>query len=64
MDMTLDEYLAEVDAWKAKAIVELAGMSPEQRAIESRELREWLEARIGTKLPDPTRRSGRSAPSE
>jgi len=62
MQYLAQEALTEIDDWKAKAIEEMADLTPEQRAAESRELRAWLEGRIGT-LPDSFPRTGPARPN-
>ena len=49
--MTLDDYLAEVDLWKEAAERETRGLSAAEREAHYREVRAWLEAKIGRPLP-------------
>jgi hypothetical protein len=50
MEMTLDEYLAEIDRWKQPLSDRTLGMTAAERAEVDQEARAWLEARIGRTL--------------
>jgi len=50
MEMTLDEYLAEIDRWKQAVSDRTLPLSPEARAEHDREARAWLEAKLGRRL--------------
>jgi hypothetical protein len=49
-EQTLDEYLAEVDRWKNAVSDRLRSLPAKERLAKYREVRVWLEARIGHKL--------------
>ena len=51
MGMSLNEFLADVDEWKRKVSDEMAGLSDTERHERGRQAVEWLETRIGIKLP-------------
>jgi hypothetical protein len=53
MEMTLDEYLAEIDRWKQPVSDRAAALSAAERAEVDREARAWLVARIGRSLRTP-----------
>ena len=63
MEMTLNEYLAEVDRWKQAVSERTASLSPEARAEYDREARAWLEAKIGRSLQSPPSPEARRDPS-
>ncbi len=52
MDLTLDEYLAEVDRWKQVVTDEMLFLSIPARAEKNQQARAWLEARLGRRLPE------------
>ena len=52
MDMTLNEYLGEVDRWKQAVSDRMAKLNPAERAAEDRVALAWLEAKIGRRLHD------------
>ena len=53
MEMTLDEYLAEIDRWKQPLSDRAGTLSPAERAEVDREARTWLEAKLGRALRKP-----------
>lgn len=52
MDVTLDEYLHEVDRWKQPVSDRLARLHPVDRAREDQEARAWLEEKLGRPLEE------------
>ena len=50
MEMTLDEYLEEVDRWKEAALEQTQALPPAARDEVYRRARDWLEAKIGRRL--------------
>lgn len=50
MDMTLDEYLDEVDRWKQKAMEQTESLSAAAREKVLHDSLRWLERRIGRRL--------------
>jgi hypothetical protein len=50
MEMTLDEYLKEVDRWKLAVSDRMAGLSPAERAREDQVALDWLESQLGRRL--------------
>ena len=50
MEMTLDEFLAEVDRWKLAAAIETRDLTPDERAEHYRRVRAWLESQLGHPL--------------
>ena len=53
MEMTLDEYLAEIDRWKQPVSDRTADLSASERAEADRQARAWLETRLGRALRRP-----------
>ena len=53
MEMTLDEYLAEIDRWKQPLSDRALKLSTAERAEVDREARTWLEAKLGRTLRKP-----------
>ena len=53
MEMTLDEYLAEIDRWKQPVSDRTAELSAAERAEADGEARRWLETKIGRHLTTP-----------
>ena len=55
MEMTLKDYLAEVDRWKEAAGKRLLTLSPTARAAHAQDAIAWLEAKLGRplRLPAP-----------
>ena len=65
MDMTLNEYLGEVDRWKQVVSDRMARLNPAERAAEDRDALAWLEKQLGRRLhatPATTTQETRSAP--
>lgn len=58
MEMTLDEFLAEVDRWKQPVSDEMAPLSPAERARLDAEARAWLEEKLGRPLQEAPSREG------
>ena len=59
MDMTLNEYLGEVDRWKQAVSDRMAKLNPVERAAQDRDALAWLEAKLGRRLYDtPARTQG------
>lgn len=54
MEMTLDEYLDEVDRWKQKAMKRTESLSAAAREKVMQDSLRWLEQRIGRKLRTAT----------
>jgi len=52
MDMTLNEYLGEVDRWKQAVSDRMAKLNPAERAAQDRDALAWLEAKLGRRLRD------------
>jgi hypothetical protein len=50
MEMTLDEYLDEVDRWKQKAMERTESLSAAAREKVLQDSRRWLEKKIGRRL--------------
>jgi len=50
MEMTLNEYLAEVDRWKQTVSDRMAGLDASERARSDREAVAWLEEALGRQL--------------
>lgn len=50
MEMTLNEYLAEVDRWKQTVSDRMAGLDPAQRATADQDALAWLERTLGRRL--------------
>jgi hypothetical protein len=50
MEMTLDEYLAEIDRWKQPLSDRALRLSAAERAEADREARTWLEAKLARAL--------------
>jgi hypothetical protein len=63
MEMTLDEYLAEIDRWKQPVSDRTSGMSPSERAESDREARTWLETKMGRSLRTPPQQEPQTATS-
>ena len=53
MEMTLDEYLAEIDRWKQPLSDRALTLAVAERAEVDREARTWLEAKLGRALRKP-----------
>ncbi len=53
MEMTLDEYLAEIDRWKQSVSDRMAALSAAERALADEEARAWLESNIGRSSKTP-----------
>jgi len=52
MEMTLDEYLAEIDRWKEPVTERALLLSASERVRSDREARNWLEAKLGRRLTE------------
>lgn len=52
MDLTLDEYLRQVDQWKQTVSDRMATLDPAGRVREDQEAREWLERKLGRQLQE------------
>jgi hypothetical protein len=63
MEMTLDEYLAEIDLWKQPVSDRTSDMCPSERAEVDREARTWLETKIGRSLRRPSKQEPANAAS-
>ena len=50
MDLTLDEFLIEIDRWKQPVSDRTAALRPPDRAREDQEARAWLEGMLGRQL--------------
>ena len=50
MEMTLDEYLAEIDRWKQPVSNRAADLSAAERAEADCHARAWLESKLGRVL--------------
>ena len=50
MDLTLDEYLRQVDQWKQVVSDRMAKLNPAERAAEDRNALAWLEGMLGRRL--------------
>jgi len=50
MDVTLDDYLAEVDRWKQAVVEKMIDLSVEERAKEDQEALDWMETKLGRRL--------------
>lgn len=50
MEMTLDEYLAEIDRWKEAVSDRVAKLPVSERTEAHRDARAWLEAQLGRPL--------------
>ena len=50
MDLTLDEYLRQVDQWKQTVSDRMAALDPASRVREDQEARAWLEQKLGRRL--------------
>jgi hypothetical protein len=53
MEMTLDEYLAEIDRWKQPVSDRTADLSASERAEADRQARAWLESKLERALREP-----------
>jgi hypothetical protein len=53
MEITLDEYLAEIDRWKQPLSDRALTLSAAERAEVDREARTWLETKLGRALRKP-----------
>lgn len=62
MEMTLDEFLADIDRWKQPVSDQMIALPVAERAAQDREARAWLESRLGRQLevaaPSPVPRRG------
>lgn len=63
MEMTWDDYLAEVDAWKESAEKRRQNLSPAERAAHAQEAKAWLEAKLGRPLRPAAPPEARPKPS-
>jgi hypothetical protein len=54
MEMTLDQYLAEIDRWKQSVSDRMAALSASERAVAEHEARKWLESKLGQALRAPS----------
>jgi len=50
MEMTLNQYLSEVDRWKQAVSDEMAKLDPANRARRDEEAIAWLEAKLGRRM--------------
>ena len=62
MDMTLNEYLAEVDRWKQTVSDRMAKLSPAERAAEDRDALAWLEKQLGRRLKEASSPQSTASP--
>jgi hypothetical protein len=65
MEMTLDDYLVEVDRWKQPVSDLMLEVPVTERANLNREASAWLEQKLGRTLrqPPPKDKTGRTAPN-
>jgi hypothetical protein len=52
MEVTLDEYLEEIDRWKQPVTDRTLAVPPPMRASAAYEARAWLEAKLGKRLDE------------
>jgi hypothetical protein len=52
MDLTLDDYLRQVDQWKQAVSDRMAALDPAGRIREDQEARAWMEGKLGRPLQD------------
>ncbi|MDO8630483.1 MAG: hypothetical protein Q7R41_08315 [Phycisphaerales bacterium] len=63
MDMTLNEYLGEVDRWKQLVSDRTARLDPAERARADREAIDWLERQLGRRLKEASSPELTASPS-
>lgn len=61
MEITLNEYLAEVDRWKQGVSDRMAVLDPIQRAKADQDALAWLEHTLGRRLEVETIRRNEQA---